>query len=82
MNAQEYYLVTKMVEHANVISQYARILHDKTFVEIFIKDDHNLEADLEDLRKKMIAALERHESADTTRIVTKLELGSVTEAKL
>jgi len=80
MNANEYYLVSKMVEHLNVVSQYARILHDRTFDEIFKKDGHNLEADLADLRTSMIAALEKHESPETSRIVARLELASVSKA--
>lgn len=59
MNAQEYFLVSKMVEHLNVIHQYARILHDRTYSEIFEKGNHNLEADLEDVRENMLQALQK-----------------------
>ena len=62
MNAQEYFLVSKMVEHLNVVNQYKQILHDRTYDEIFKKDGHALDADLEDLRRSMLQALENSES--------------------
>jgi len=74
MNAQEYFLVSKMVEHINVVSQYARILYDETFDELFKNGQHNLEADLQDLRTNLVAALEKYESVENTRIITEIAM--------
>jgi len=86
MNANEALLVTKMVEHLNVINQYIHILHGRTYDEVFkAQDGHDLTLDLDEARANMLAALEKagdvgHYSEFTRRVsplITVSELAQI-----
>ena len=85
MTANEALLVTKMVEHLNVINQYIRILHERTYDEIFRAGDTDLTLCLDEVRANMLAALEKagdvgHYSEFASRVsplITVSELGQI-----
>jgi len=77
MNASEYFLVSKMVEHLNVINQYARILHEGTYDQIFKADDgHDLTVELDEAREKMLSALEGDGNPQMARIAAEIDLAT------
>lgn len=86
MNVSEQYLVVKMVEHLNVVNQYARLLHQGTYDEIFTAaDGRSLIVELDEARENMVKALEKAErglvSVPYDPMISVEELGQILNTK-
>ena len=61
MNANEYFLISKMVEHLNVVHSYSLLLHEGTYNEIYRDEGYDLTIDLEQIQINMTRLLQQNQ---------------------